>query len=84
MKFSIIASAVALATSAVAAPAMEAREAEPLLHLLKPPYSGYDAYGDCMGKGLGDYVAWGSKLFHTYGTACGDDLSMSMFLKTYR
>lgn len=76
MKLSIFATTLGFATAALAAPAMEAREADPLFHLLKPPYTGYDAYGDCMGKGLGDFVAWGSKLFHTYGTACGDDLSM--------
>ena len=76
MKLSIVATALAFATSALAAPAMEKRDADPLLHLLKP-YSGYDAYGDCMGKGKGDFVAWGSKLFHTYGTACGDDLRKS-------
>ncbi len=54
-------------------------------HLMRPaavqepvsaPYTAGDAYSDCQGKGLGDFVCWANEDAKSYGKMGSSDLSM--------
>jgi hypothetical protein len=41
------------------------------------PYTAGDAYSDCQGKGLGDFVCWANEDAKSYGKMGTSELSMS-------
>jgi hypothetical protein len=65
-----------ISTTAVSAhPAHSVRPGAVQEHI-SAPYTAGDAYNDCQGKGLGDFVCWANEDAKSYGRMGSSDLSM--------
>ncbi|KIW02586.1 uncharacterized protein PV09_06036 [Verruconis gallopava] len=73
MQFAALALALFWATSVSASPA---RIPQPVAaqEVVSTPYTAGDAFHDCQGKGLGDFVCWANEDARSYGKMSASEL----------